>query len=322
MVTILLKASRIYYEYTLKAKGHFAIDELEELSVYGLQAYTGVKSLTLIKQEQKREELCLSIPQLKAKRYFLLGRHTHSHQVLHQSFLRVGLKKLSQLDLIQEDDLVFVGSQVDEEQMTVLDSRRAWLIDEGQTLALHENITMITQSQETEFHERFAHMLSHYLRYPNLKICNHKLQQYLSIDHLEHNQNDLLSEASDQMLPKLRIVILGAKTQVGLIRSRAKNKDSDQAIDCEIRWSNSHLAWANLVVIMWRAHKAQELKPFALTMERLMSLLCFEQATNSRMNFLLLCPIGVTKGSKLNKLYDHQETWKKMGWSRHRNPFD
>ena len=301
-----LRASRIYYEYTFKAKGHFAIDHHEQVSVYGLQGFTGTRTLELIKQEQKREELSLSIIELRAKRYFILGRHAQSHELLHQDFLSIGLKKVNKIDLIHEDDLVFLGQQVDDSYVSELEPYRAWLVDELETIALHEHIQSINSVEEEEFRHRYDQMFSYYLEYPRLKLSNQRLQTLLPFQDLVQQR-----EASPQMLARLRMIVLGSKTKSKSTSAPIQHANGERLSCVAIRWSSSQLCWANLAVIMWRAHKAQEIQPFGLSMMRLLQLLCFSQVFAPRLQLLLVCPTGITQGKKRKKLIQHREVWHK-----------
>ena len=301
-----LRASRTYYEYIFKAKGHFAIDHHDKVSVYGLQGFTGTRTLELIKQEQKREELSLSITELRAKRYFLLGRHAQSHEILHQDFLSIGLKKVNKVDLINEGDLVFLGQQVDDSYVSELEPYRAWLVDELETIALHEHIQSLNSVEEEEFRHRYDQMLSYYLEYPRLKLSNQRLRSVLPVQDLVQQR-----DTSPPMLAHLRMIVLGSKTKTQSTSAPTQHENDELLSHVEIRWSSSQLCWANLALIMWRAHKAQEIKPFALSMMRLLQLLCFSQAFAPRLQLLLLCPTGITQGKKRKKLIQHREVWHK-----------
>ncbi len=314
MTEYTLSAYRTYYEYIFKAKGHTALESSDQISLFSLQGLTGAQTLGLIKQEEKIEQRELLLNDLKHKRYFLLGRHQQSHQELHHCFLKLGLKKVTQANLIQKDDFIFVG-QCSQDSTNEFSPRQAWLVSEHETNELYEHVQKLIVTQESQMQSFFEQSLSQYLDYPLLNISTQTLSDFMPLPYLEKTSETYAAS----LFTQLRLVILGSKAIVGAVKSSVHLERNQAQHDIEVRWSSAHLHWANTVIILWRGHKAQDLEPFGLSMESLIPLLSYAQNLYAQLKFLLICPEGMTTGKKRSKLIRHQEVWQK--WHGHNISF-
>jgi hypothetical protein len=302
-----LSATRKYYEFTLKTHGYNPLQIGTTLSPYLLQAMIGPTDLLVTERSERSELKHFKLFELTQKKYFLIGRHDSIQDDIHSLFQLFGLKRVSQVNSLADEDLIFMGTlndtqQLDDEALYL----KLWMINRDETSNFLSHLKHLNESIKQDLHTHFKWLLGEYENYPyfttSLKECS---TMDSSTTHTELVDKDLI--------PRLRVTVVNSRLQKP--RPSRDFNDQDLSFSFELRWSFVHFSWANIIIILWRGRKAQEPSPFGLDHLKLLPLFCYRQTQGTFQNCILISPQGKLSAKKGKRFHEHQEEW--MRWQGH-----